>query len=284
MVILSPEEERASAEPESADDTEIFSEHVPTGRLRLVAFGTADNVSFSEDELDGVIPPEVVSITGVRSWRDRRVHARVSGAEAYALRLGALLPLLLDEGVGADGAVSHFVKREYRAYLPLMSGAQTGTVRLDLISEVIYARSLDISVSRRGSSGDDDPLLASELEPDLPASADEKNPGSDDGNDPEVPASIAAPPATATDVPSDHAIDPGLGAYARAAAINDVLIEANTADTPSGAVRIISATEDSILIRRIFRRGVAIAVRGLTLQVDAETGEVLKTMPLGRVQ
>ena len=65
-------------------------------------------------------------------------------------------------------------------------------------------------------------------------------------------------------------------------AINEILIDSDSADTPAGAIRVLVVTDDSTVIRRIYRRGIAVAVRGVTLEVDTATGNVVRTAPLTR--
>ena len=73
-----------------------------------------------------------------------------------------------------------------------------------------------------------------------------------------------------------RSIDPGFGAFLRARAINQALFDANADEYPGGFIRFLSVTDDSVSIRRVWRHGLAIGVRGLTLAVDKKTGEIVQ--------
>ena len=79
----------------------------------------------------------------------------------------------------------------------------------------------------------------------------------------------------------DQILDPAFGAFVRANAINKLLIESDADDLPGGFLRFISITDDSVTVRRIWQRGLAIGARGLTLEVDKSTGEVLRSGNMG---
>jgi hypothetical protein len=76
-------------------------------------------------------------------------------------------------------------------------------------------------------------------------------------------------------------LDPIYGAYVRAQAINDVLSGSGD-DSPVGVVHFISVADESSSIRRLWPRGLAVGVRGLSLLVDASTGEILSCGPMGQ--
>jgi hypothetical protein len=109
------------------------------------------------------------------------------------------------------------------------------------------------------------------------------------------PAEVAAQPVETTAQPaetnsSDRALgafaatklDPLYGAFVRAQAINEVLAESNGDDIPGSLVNFISVTDESVALRRIWPRGLAIGVRGLILEIDANTGRVLRSGPMGQ--
>ena len=79
----------------------------------------------------------------------------------------------------------------------------------------------------------------------------------------------------------DDKLDPVYGAFARAQAINRVLMESNTDRVTGSVLRFLSVTDESVSIRRIWKRGIAVGVRGLTLEVDWRTGKVVRIGPMG---
>ena len=76
------------------------------------------------------------------------------------------------------------------------------------------------------------------------------------------------------------ALDPIYAAFVRAHAINQVLIHSGVDNYPGGLLRFISVTDDSVSVRRTWQRGLAIGVRGLTLEVEKATGKVLYAGPM----
>ena len=76
-------------------------------------------------------------------------------------------------------------------------------------------------------------------------------------------------------------LDPAYAAFVRANAINELLIESDADDLPGGFLRFVSITDDSVTVRRIWQRGLAIGARGLTLEVDKTTGEVMRSGNMG---
>ena len=58
-------------------------------------------------------------------------------------------------------------------------------------------------------------------------------------------------------------------------------MKSDSDDLPGGFMRFISVTDDSAVVRRVWQRGLAIGVRGLTLELDKVTGEVLRSSALG---
>lgn len=256
--------------PEQAAPAEsIFkAEQTPT-RLRAVALGPFSASSSSEGELNVLIPSEVVNVILGSAWTDSKaIIMRPHGAESYSLSLAKLIPMMVEETPGPTGRYT--LKEEHRKHLSFVTDASSETVWIRVISEVLYIRSVDITVESKGSFREDDELHAYEvpesaIEPDTEENAAE-------GNEP--PAAIQPAEEPGTD---DHTIDSGFGAFVRAKAINQALFDSDADDFPGGFVRFLSVTDDSVSLRRIWRHGVAIGVRGLTLEVNKNTGAILRS-------
>jgi hypothetical protein len=75
-------------------------------------------------------------------------------------------------------------------------------------------------------------------------------------------------------------LDPVYAAFVRAQAINNLLAEGDAEDAPGGIVRFLTVTDEAVSIRKIWPRGLAVGVRGLSLEVDAPSGNVLSSRPL----
>ena len=86
---------------------------------------------------------------------------------------------------------------------------------------------------------------------------------------------------TETEIIPDHIIDPAYTAFVRANAINEILIESDTDDLRGGFLRFVSITDDSVTVRRVWQRGLAVGARGLTLEVNKITGEILRSGRMG---
>jgi hypothetical protein len=86
---------------------------------------------------------------------------------------------------------------------------------------------------------------------------------------------------TVTESLPDHELDPAFAAFVRANAINQILIESDSDDLPGGFLRFVSVTDDSVTVRRIWKRGLAVGARGLTLEVNKDTGEILRSGHMG---
>ena len=112
-------------------------------------------------------------------------------------------------------------------------------------------RAAQISIAGSGDSQDE--LHASELT-------------LEDDNDPE----------------GDDVLDPAYAAIVRAQAINKAIRDDGADVLPDGFVRFLSISSSFQSMQRIWRRPVAIGARGLTLEVDTVTGEILASGMIGQ--
>jgi len=80
---------------------------------------------------------------------------------------------------------------------------------------------------------------------------------------------------------TETALEPGDAAIRRAAALNAALARSGLTDRLDGSLEFTLATDDAAMLRRRWTRPLAVAVRGVTLDVDRATGEVLRMGPLG---
>ncbi|MGB0413764.1 MAG: hypothetical protein ACPGJU_04895 [Coraliomargarita sp.] len=171
-----------------------------------------------------LVPPEVLALTLPPQRRPNvEVSVRASAAQSYSLPKSVVLDSALK-----DGDLTPLIAEN----LDLVSS--TPTVRLYVVSEVIYARVITMGVR---------PLAAK----------DQRNYW--DFHD------FASGPTKGLD---------------RAADLNFQLREENLDDLPGGEVRFVSVTDDLVLFRATMEEPIAIGVRGVVLDVDPETGEVLQ--------
>jgi phosphate-selective porin OprO/OprP len=81
--------------------------------------------------------------------------------------------------------------------------------------------------------------------------------------------------------PTSASGDPLTAPIRRAAELNEALARSGMEDRIGGSLEFIMVTDDALTLRRTWPYPLAVAVRGITLDVDVSTGEVLRTGPLG---
>ena len=249
-------------EPLASDGSSLFAPEDAPARLRVVGLDGFSTISFSTAEMDLVVPTEVASLISGRLRSETvSVTMRVGSAESYSLSKSESISLLAEEVAADDGGMQYRVRAPYRKNLEFMANAITGRVWLHLITEVVYIRSADIAVRLTKASTTGDDVSVEELV--IASTATATTPS-------EASATDTAGPQT-VDVSK---LDPAYGAFLRAKAINEVL---GAADSSGSLLRFISVTDDSVSVRRIWPRGLAIGVRGLAMEVDAATGDILRS-------
>ncbi len=266
-------------EPRTEGGKSIFTPEPVVTRLRIVSLEQFAAVSFTGVDLETVIPTEAATlIAGNADPRTLAVTLRAGSAESYSLSLDSVIGLLLDDAAG-DGGSGFVLKPAYRQNLDLVADSLTGRVWLGVISEVVYIRSADITVRTFGATPKEEEVTAGEL-----AQVAEKLQETSATATADTPAQPAA-----TGV-SDRALgtyavtklDPLYGAFVRAKAINDILADSIGDDVPGSLMHFISVTDESVALRRLWPRGLAVGVRGLILEIDTVTGRVLRSGPMGQ--
>ena len=252
--IASDPRSRSWAEATTASPQSLYQPGQPPQRMRTVSLDTAIYATFIKGDLESLIPTEAMNLALGTSWRDSKaVTLKATSAESYSLPINAVLDKLVEE-FGEGGG--YFVRPEYRSRLPLIAKGNLAWIRV--VTEVVYIRSIDVAIQAREESEEDQDLEASELQ--TAGEQVEKESAADDG------------------------LDPAFGAFVRADSINKLLIDSDNDDLPGGFVRFLSVSDDSISLRHIWQRGLALGVRGLTLEVNAQNGNVLRVWPMGQRQ
>ncbi len=266
-------------ESDTEGGTSIFTPEPVVTRLRIVGLGQFAAVSFSGSDLETVIPTEAATlIAGTADPRTLAVTLRAGSAESYSLSLDRLIGLLLDDATG-DGGSGLVLKPPYRQNLDLLADSLTGRVWLHVISEVVYIRSADITVRTFAATPKEEEVTAQELAQ-VAQKAQQSSPAAT-ADAPAQPAATDSPDRALVTYAATK-LDPLYGAFVRAQAINDVLADSVGDDVPGSQVHFISVTDESVALRRLWPRGLAVGVRGLTLEVDAATGRVLRSGPMGQ--
>ncbi len=236
-------------QPSSPAGQSIFAAGGVPGRLREIDLPSS-GMAIGDQTVEALIPAEVINLTSGDHWKGQKsVVVRAGSAESYSLSLDTLLSLLVDETPGAGGR-RYVLKESYRSRLPLFAEPGSGRVWIRVISEVVYIRSLDITVQS---------VMLDEI-PNVP------------------PPDLTAAPRPAKAAPKG---DPMLRPFERASRINQLLVESGTDQLPGVTTRIVSVGDSGVTLRRILQYPVAIAARGMTLEVQSETGAVLRMGPIG---
>ncbi len=240
-------------------------------RLRLVGFPEFATASFTSGDLAALIPIEAFSLgLNISSTQVERVSVKVPAAESYGLSLNRLMASIAEQRTKPDPACpkSRRMITQWLLKDDILGparfkfgeshpGGKVQKVYFRVIAEVFYARALDVSVFASSSFG-----VRAQLAAPIPTKPVEEG-------DPKQGSleSFKQPTMDAS----------GLGSPAGAAALADMRARLGTTMTvPGGQMQLVSYNEKSIGLRRIWDRPVAIGFRGLTLEVDIDTGVISK--------
>jgi hypothetical protein len=279
---------REWAEPQAPESKSIFAEEGTTDRLRIMGIPEFQSITIAD--ANALVPTEAINLAVGTAWNDNKaITIRMNAVETYSLGLQKVIDAALE--TDAQGSV---LKAPYRDHLALVSDPASSSVWVRVLSDVIYVRGIDIIIQSQSAFDDDEASGADEFisEADETVEPVEKEPAVEEeakelaeGEEGEEPAegeeAEAQPMQTVTEIIPDHDLDPAYAAFVRANAINDILIESDSDDLPGGYLRLIAVTDDSVTVRRIWQRGLAIGARGLTLEVDKLTGQVLRSSNMG---
>jgi len=288
------------AEPQAPENRSIFAEDSVPGRLRNFGVSEMSTFTLLEGDVNALVPTEAINLVLGTAWNDdKAVSMRMNSAETYSLGLHKIIEAALDK-TEAGAAL----KTPYRDHLDLIADPGSDTVWLRILSEVVYVRSIDIIIqSQSGFEEDEEDTNATEFVAEVEetvtttevemsaeevadgdSATDEVAAESDEEGESQVGAAgemEVVTTETVSEVIPDHMLDPAYAAFVRANAINELLLESDADDLPGGFLRFVSITDDSVTVRRIWQRGLAIGARGLTLEVNTTTGEVLRSANMG---
>lgn len=288
----------ANSEAGGAGNRSFFELKHTRYRLPSIAAGI---ISSQTDETNNniLIPTEAINVAMGTAWKDQKsVSLRAGNAEAYSLSLQTLLPLALEQrGVGSERRT--YLKAEYQANLSLAHTAGPNSVYLSLVNEVIYMRSMDMVVQALSTTQPTEEVKpaslmvnvqATEVAPTpTPTSSTSQpvDPNAAAAVDPNAAPAVASQPASPAPVQKDvsfsgstEAIDPALAAFMRAQLLNKTVMQDETGNPLDEYIRFISVTDSSVSLRRTWPYGLAIGVKGMQLQVNKFTGEVVSSEPM----
>ena len=238
-------------------------------RLRLVAFPDFVTTTFSQGDLAALIPVEAMMVgLNISSTNVAKVSVKIPAAESYALSLDKIIGKIVDVKVNSGRKVWK-LKEELNDATEMLSllradgnhkksdGGSTSenNTYLRVVTEVFYARAMDITLFSANSFGS-----RVQVAPPVP-----------------VAGTAASPTASPT------AVAPINSPVAGSASATDMLTSiqnrlAMTQTLPGGSVQVVSYSDQSIGMRRVFDRPIAIGYRGLALTVDS-TGVITDVGP-----
>ena len=234
------------------------TDRVPV-RHRIVALRSMLKVTLQLPDLEPFIPIEIAPLIEGPATPERfAVSVQAGDAEVYSLSVDTMLDQLLDVADEPDGE-GFTLKQEYLDNLSIVADPVTGKAYLVVLTEVLYMRSIEAMVRKRDApqaEGEQEQTAASSTEP-----------------------APAAPEESGTEAPGEEA--PGVAAILRAEAMNQAFGELGIEDRTGGTIQVVMATDNAITLRRNWPHPLAVAVRGITLEVDVSTGSVLRMSALG---
>jgi len=238
--------------PDAEVDGVLFQQDGSANHLRTVHL---PGFSVSRSQLDGSLPAYVNSLAFAAS-RDNwhAIGVRIPSAEAYSLDLEDLLGELLEDG--RRGTQTQRIKQEHRVHLGHFGDPTRTTVYIRVVSEVLFARAVQITISYDNLISGDDDVEASEL-----GLVDMEDDDEDE---------------------HDDDLDPTLAPVARAQAMNASMRKSGTDALPDGFVRFLTIGPDSVTVRKVWRRPLAIGVKGVTLEINKVTGDVVRMGWMGQ--
>ena len=298
-------QEREWAEPRSEQNRSIFARDSVTDRLRNVGIPEFSTFTLEQGDINSLLPTEVINLVLGSAWNDdKALTIRLNSAETYSLGLQKIIEAAL--GDTEQGAV---LKAPYRDHLGLVADPISNSVWVRVLSDVVYIRSIDIIIQSTAGFETDEIANANEFvaeleetvtrtEEEITAVDDDDEAvaesESDDAQQEQAPAPTGDGTSeqdettvevvvteTVTESLPDHELDPAFTAFVRANAINEILIESDSDDLPGGFLRFVSVTDDSVTVRRVWKRGLAVGARGLTLEIDKNTGAILRSGNMG---
>ena len=288
-----------SSEPGAAQARSLFSPDQAPVRLRSFGVPELDTFTLSDAQANALVPSAAINLVFGSAWNDSKaISIRVNSAETYSLGLRKVISAALD----TSGPVQ-ILREPYRNQLSLIADPAADSVWVRILSDVVYVRSIDIIIQSRSAFDEDEAAVASEFVDEIEetvtvtareVAGDEADDtgeiraaedGESSGKDPKsenspIDAEILRT-ETITEIAPDHALDPAYAAFVRADAINEKLIAVDADRSSASLLRFVSVTDDSVTVRRVWQRGLAIGARGLSLEVDKLTGAVLRSATMG---
>jgi hypothetical protein len=244
--------------------------------LRQVAFPDFSKMTIRDSNLQAFAPIEAVTLALGGQWRGtHEMQVKISSGESYAIPAATLLNQITEvkngslflkrDATGIDPGYFKIFHESQKEWHRIRNGSQSegsSLVYVDLITEVYYARSFDVSIIRQDSGGAGAEVRAIDavIEDRLLNAAEN--------------ARIRPREDTAAgDAPKESEKRPKSG-YERAEEINNSLDDALSQRTVGGKTKFLYVSDTAVQMRRTYERPIAIGFRGITLGIDPTDGHL----------
>ncbi|MFI4915978.1 MAG: hypothetical protein ACIAS6_05650 [Phycisphaerales bacterium JB060] len=285
--------------------------------LRDIAVGAATAITVQGADAGGLIPAEAVDLAPGTNWEDAEaITVRLSETESYGLPLSRLLGEVIEQR--DDGL---YLSSPYSDEIGLLSPGSRDRVYLRVVGEVAYVRAADIAIKLDSDAARERAekmyerdlyerqqaqklaeqqraeereraraVIAARQQERERAEREARERGEtlepDDMDTSGVLQDQTPPPAVDLTreqraAARQEEVAASVRPFAWAQRINATLRENEVARPINNSVRFLSMSDDSVALRKYFRHGVAFAVRGITLEVQASTGRILRMTPMG---
>ncbi len=233
--------------------------------LPFVAIGSGENSDLAE-----IVPSNIVSDQG--TFRMRPTAGRIDSQP-----LNDILTWLQDDDASDIGAIR--LKEKYWRNLDAMSMDGAQPIWLHVVNEILYMQSMDIELS-----GELDLDIPEDVEATITDDEDESF-GAEDGDRDDTSQSMQEQGAVRAEADEDDkvtvedddvTVTQKTNAFTRALAINEVLEVQDLENNVGIRTKLVYIDDDDVVVRTTLPRPVAIGVRGLRLQVNPLTGDVLR--------
>jgi len=204
-------------------------------RLRHVGFPEFSFAKVNKDSVQAVIPVEGLNLLLGANWAKATEGAlKISSGESYSLPAAVLDPFVRTQLLVTNA--TRF-KPEYKnLLLPAINSSPGKKVWLTVVTEVFFARTLDVSFSLKNAFGG-----SLGVNPTLPGSG--------------------------------QGLDLATNALAIAGALEKLNIELLKQSQPGGSVSVVHASTRAIGLRRTYMRPVAVGFRGYVIEVGLKGEE-----------
>ena len=260
-----------------------------------VALGVANEAldAAEKSPVRGGIVAEAAWVNSVRRFKDFFLSAF-----AYRRKLGRAV---------RDGAavLNEIDAARFAAFVP--EDAESRTVYLRVITEVFYARAIDVSVTAKSATGVRGNIApAVQPKPSLQLQPQPQPPAQPQPQPPSIPRLLVQPTPTtkhttsgATKPATEQATQSKPPTAQRQQQQQSTTPPPTTTpptpvesvgqslgeqvNLPGGTVQLVSTSDRTVGLRRVYHRPVAIGTRGVTLAIDVNTGMVLRASVTGGV-